>query len=76
MVVDSGCTLCNDPPMRKSKPTYIGSAEACQILAIDRSTLSRWVALGRLPLAMRVGDSQNAALLFERKDVEKLAKAS
>ena len=62
--------------MRKSKPTYIGSAEACQILAIDRSTLSRWVALGRLPLAMRVGESQNAALLFERKDVEKLAKAS
>lgn len=51
----------------------IGSKDACRILGIDRSTLSRWVALGKLPLAMRLpGDK--GAMLFHRRDVEALAK--
>ena len=61
--------------MPKTPPTYIGSAEACRILKIDRSTLSRWVAAGRVPLAMRVGDKSNAALVFDRAEVERLVAA-
>ena len=58
--------------MHTETPTYIGSAEACRLLGIDRSTLSRWVAAGRLPLAMKVGTATNGALLFHRADVEAL----
>lgn len=53
----------------------IGSREACQILSIDKSTLSRWVAAGRLtPLVKLPG--RNGAMLFGRSDVEALASAS
>jgi hypothetical protein len=57
------------------KPSdLIGSAEACRVLGdIDRSTLSRWVQLGKLKPAMRVGDGKRAAFLFHRRDVEKYA---
>ena len=53
-------------------PNLIGSAEACERLGIDRSTLSRWVAFGRLPLAMRL-PGPTGALLFHPSDVERLA---
>lgn len=56
--------------MTKNAPTYIDSAEACQRLGIDRSTLSRWVAADRLTPAMRVGG--NGAFLFDPADVEAL----
>jgi excisionase family DNA binding protein len=52
----------------------IGSAQACTLLGIDRSTLSRWVASGRLPLAMRLA-GPNGALLFHRADVAALVGA-
>ena len=51
----------------------IGSREACQILGItNRSTLSRWVALGKIAPAKRLGDGAGA-FLFKRADVEALA---
>lgn len=56
-------------------PSFIGSAEACELLGIDRSTLSRWVASGTLPLAFRASDKPNAALLFCSDDVKALAAA-
>lgn len=60
--------------MTKNPPTYIGSEEACRILGnIDRSTLSRWVSVGRLQVAMRVGSTDNAAFLFSLDDVKRLA---
>ena len=58
---------------KSTPPSFIGSAEACQLLGIDRSTLSRWVASGRLPLAFRASDAPNAALLFDPKAVHALA---
>lgn len=51
-------------------PDLIGSEEAEKILHISRSTLSRWVAAGRLPVAVRLS---SGALVFWRSDVEALA---
>jgi len=51
----------------------IGAAEACRILGIDRSTLSRRIRDGKLaPLAQL--DGPNGAFVFDRTDVEGLAR--
>lgn len=50
----------------------IGSSEATQILNVDKSTLSRWVASGLIsPLKQFPG--RTGAMVFRRADVEKLA---
>lgn len=47
----------------------VGSAEAEEMLGrINRTTLTRWVALGRLPLAHKL-PGRNGAMLFQRQDV-------
>lgn len=48
----------------------IGSTEALGILEIDRSTLSRWVAAGRLTPVTRLS---GGAFVFRKTDVESLA---
>jgi excisionase family DNA binding protein len=53
-------------------PTLIPTAEAAQRLHIDRSTLSRWVALGRISPALRT--SERGPMLFDLAEVEALAK--
>lgn len=53
-------------------PDLIGSAEAARILNIDRGTLSRWVADGRLKAAIQL-DGPTGARLFHRRDVTALA---
>jgi predicted site-specific integrase-resolvase len=50
----------------------MGSKEACAILRIDRATLIRWVAQGKLA-ARRLSDTSNGAYMFDRADVERLA---
>lgn len=50
----------------------IGSTEALGILGIDRSTLSRWVAAGRLTPTTRLS---GGAFVFRRPEVEALAAA-
>ena len=53
----------------------IGSREACQILFIDKSTLSRWVLMGRItPIHQNPG--KNGAMIFARNDVEALKPAA
>jgi excisionase family DNA binding protein len=47
--------------------------EACQKLGISRQTLLSWIRKGKLRIWKRVGHGSNAALLFERKDVEALS---
>lgn len=49
----------------------IGTAEAAALLGIERSTLSRWVALGRLQPTYRL-PGPNGAMLYDRTDVEAL----
>lgn len=49
----------------------IGSAEACAILTVDRSTLTRWAANGTLPAAYK-NPGSNGAYVFHRSAVERL----
>lgn len=58
--------------MPKPSPDLIGSAEACDLLGIDRSTLSRWVAAGKLDYWVQLPGT-NGAFLFERRRVLTLA---
>jgi len=46
----------------------IDSTAALEILGIDRSTLSRWVAAGRIEPVTRVG----AGFVFRASDVRRL----
>ena len=47
------------------------SAEACEQLEIDRSTLSRWVALGRITPATKL-PGLRGAFLFEPDEVDRV----
>lgn len=61
-------------PMTSTEPEgMVGSREACQILVIDKSTLSRWAADGTLTPAMKL-PGRNGAFLFHRADVDQLAR--
>ena len=52
---------------------YLTTAEACQLLGgIDRSTLSRWVQLGKITPADKLPVGPHGAFLFRREDVERL----
>ena len=46
--------------------------EACRTLGISRQTLLSWIRKGKLRIWKRVGHGSNAALLFERRDIEEL----
>lgn len=48
----------------------IGSAEACDILGVDRTTLLRWAAAPRLPSVKMPG--KTGAVVYKRADVLKL----
>ncbi len=50
----------------------IGSAEACKVLRVDRSTLSRWAASGDLSAAYKL-PGRNGAYVFHRATVRELA---
>ena len=45
-------------------PDLIGSAEVCERLGIDRSTLSRWVAAGKITPALKL-PGRRGAFLFD-----------
>jgi predicted site-specific integrase-resolvase len=62
-------------PMTDLEDTHIGTVAACAILGIDRSTLSRWVAAGRITPALRLPGGPNGVHLFERAEVERIAAA-
>ena len=46
--------------------------ETCQKLGISRQTLLSWIRKGKLKVWKRVGSGSNAALLFDRNDIEAL----
>ena len=68
--------LCNAQDSDMPQHQFIGSAEAALLLHVDRSTLIRWVAAGKLTPSLRVSDTPTGAHLFERTDVERLASQS
>lgn len=51
----------------------ISTKDACRILDKDKATLGRWVRDGKITPAYK-GDGKNGIMLFNRKDIEKLAK--
>lgn len=53
-------------------PNLLQSAEVCARLGIDRSTLSRWVAAGKIRPAYKL-DGLRGAFLFRPSDVDRLA---
>lgn len=53
-------------------PDPIGTAEAAQRLGVDVSTVSRWVASGRLKPLYRL-PTKTGAMLFDPRDVDRLA---
>jgi excisionase family DNA binding protein len=46
--------------------------EACQALGISRQTLVSWIQKGKIHVWKRVGHGSNAALLFDRQEVEEI----
>ena len=61
--------MCNGRAMR-SNSDLIGSAEACRVLNVHPSTLTRWVAEGVIPAAHQL-PGKNGARLFDRKVIER-----
>jgi predicted site-specific integrase-resolvase len=49
----------------------IGSAQACQTLDIDKSTLSRWVKAGVITPKVKL-PGRNGPMLFDPQDVASL----
>lgn len=52
---------------------HLNSAEVCERLHIDRSTLSRWVAAGRISPAIKL-PGKRGPFLFDPSEVERVAK--
>lgn len=54
-----------------SQAQLVTSAEVCTALSIDRSTLTRWVASGRIQSAMKM-PGKRGAFLFAPTEVERV----
>lgn len=54
---------------------FMSSAEACELLSVDRSTLTRWVAAGLIRPAMKA-PGLRGAYFFERAEVERVKEAT
>lgn len=52
----------------------LGTVEAADLIGVERSTLSRWMATGRIAAAMKL-PGRNGAVLFERSEVDRVAAA-
>lgn len=53
-----------------TEPPLMGSAQACEILGIDRSTLTRWVAKGQITPKQKL-PGENGAYLFTRAEIDR-----
>lgn len=61
--------------MARKASDIVGAAEACDLLGIDRSTIARWVQLGKLKPAHKL-PGLRGAFLFHRRDIEALRDAA
>lgn len=52
---------------------FIGSKQACEILGIDKATLTRWATAGMVTAAHKL-PGRNGAYLFDRRDIEAIAR--
>jgi predicted site-specific integrase-resolvase len=54
-----------------ANPDLVGSAEACETIGVDRSTLTRWVKSGKAQIVNKL-PGQTGVYLFTRAEVERL----
>lgn len=54
---------------------YLSSAQACQRLGIDRSTLTRWVEAGKLKPVVKLRGIRGA-YVFDAADIDQLTKGN
>lgn len=52
-------------------PVLLGTAEACRLLEVNKSTLTRWVTAGRISAAQKL-PGKNGAYLFDPAEVERV----
>jgi len=64
------CALHDDPTM--PLPELLGTTEAAKRIDVDKATLTRWVASGRVVAATKL-PKKNGAYLFTRDEVERIA---
>jgi predicted site-specific integrase-resolvase len=57
-------------PMQTT-PVLLPTAEAAQIIGVDASTLSRWVASGRISVALKI-NGKTGPMLFTPAEVERV----
>lgn len=50
----------------------IGSAQAARVFKVDRATFNRWVAAGKIPVAVEM-DGATGARLFDADVIDQLA---
>ena len=53
-------------------PDLLATTEAAALIGVERSTLSRWAAAGRISIAHQL-PGRNGAILFTRSEVERVA---
>lgn len=52
-------------------PRLIGSAQAAKTFQVDRATFNRWVAAGRVPVAVEM-DGPTGARLFDADVIDEM----
>lgn len=57
-------------PNETATPNYLGTVEACERIGIDRSTMTRWVQLGRIVYAQKL-PGPRGVYLFDPDEVER-----
>src|SRR5262245_41894403 len=69
-------TPCNAQTMPAKPSPLVGVRETCAILNKDKKTVIRWARDDETPLTIAVKlDGKNGAILFDRDEVDRLAKA-
>lgn len=64
--------LCKALRMQSDEEVIIYTAEAAEILAVDRATVTRWADSGKLP-PIRKLPGKNGVYLFDAKVVRRVA---
>lgn len=52
-------------------PDLIGTAEAADIIGVERSTIAHWMAKGRIAAHLKL-PGRTGAVLFDRAEVERV----
>jgi excisionase family DNA binding protein len=61
--------MCNALCM--TQPPLMGSAEVCNVLGVDRSTLTRWIASGRIKPVQKL-PGKSGAFIFTPAEVQRV----